>query len=71
MQAWQLPDPDPFAPPIGSIIYVQMNTNRTPAPTACTGGLAIGRYFTPHDVPFGDLVLYTACNWSVPLAAAA
>ena len=51
----------------GSGIYVPLNTARTPAPTAYTGDLAIGRYFTPHDVPFGDLVLYAASNWSVPL----
>jgi hypothetical protein len=35
--------------------------------TALAGGLAIGRYFTPHDVPFGDLVFYVACDFSVPL----
>lgn len=31
------------------------------------GDLAVGRYFRPHDVPFGDLVFYTASNWKVPL----
>ena len=50
----------------GSGVYVPMNTNRTPASTALTGDLAIGRYFTPHDVPFGDLVLYAAANSTYP-----
>jgi hypothetical protein len=31
------------------------------------GGLAVGRYFTPHDVPFGDLVFYCESNLLVPL----
>jgi hypothetical protein len=35
--------------------------------TALAGGLAMGRYFTPHDVPFGDLAFYVACDFSVPL----
>ncbi len=35
--------------------------------TAIAGELAVGRYFTPHDVPFGDLVLYANCNLIVPL----
>ena len=35
--------------------------------TALTGGFAIGRYFTPHEVPFGDLVFYVACDFNVPL----
>jgi hypothetical protein len=34
--------------------------------TAYFADLAIGRYFTPHDVPFGDLVLYANCNFIVP-----
>jgi hypothetical protein len=38
-----------------------------PGHTSYNGDLAIGRYFTPHDVPFGDLVLYAASNWSFPL----
>ena len=48
-----------FSVPIGDA--------RTRAPDAFTGGFAVGRYFTPHDVPFGDLVLYAACDLSVPL----
>jgi len=35
--------------------------------TTYAGDLAIGRYFTPHDVPFGDLVFYANCNFIVPL----
>jgi hypothetical protein len=46
---------------------VPLNKDQAPAQTAFTGGLAIGRYFTPHDVPFGDLVFYAACNYNVPL----
>ena len=34
---------------------------------APAGDLAIGRYFTPHDAPFGDLVLQVASKWIVPL----
>ena len=41
--------------------------SRPPPTPTFTGGLAVGRYFTPHDVPFGDLVLYAACDLSVPL----
>jgi hypothetical protein len=29
--------------------------------------LAIGRYFRPHDVPFGDLVFYANANTVIPL----
>ena len=38
-----------------------------PSPTQVTGGLAVGRYFTPHDMLFGDLALYLACDLGVPL----
>jgi hypothetical protein len=48
-------------------IFVPMNTAEAPAPTALVGGLAVGRYFTPHDVPFGDLVFYCESNFFVPL----
>jgi hypothetical protein len=34
--------------------------------TAFFADLAIGRYFTPHDVAFGDLVFYGNCNVIVP-----
>ncbi len=50
--------------------FIPVNKGQTPAHTAVTGGLALGRYFTPHDVPFGDLVVYAACNFSVPLDGA-
>jgi hypothetical protein len=29
--------------------------------------VAVGRYFTPHDVAFGDLVVYANCNVVVPM----
>lgn len=29
--------------------------------------VAAGRYFRPHDVPFGDLVFYVNCNATVPI----
>jgi hypothetical protein len=48
-------------------IFVPMNKAETPAQTSLVGGLAVGRYFTPHDVPFGDLVLYCESNFVVPL----
>jgi hypothetical protein len=41
--------------------------NGGPSGTSYIGDLAVGRYFTPHDVPFGDLVFYVAANWNVPL----
>ncbi len=37
------------------------------AATVFDGGFAVGRYFTPHDIPFGDLVFYAACDVAVPL----
>ncbi len=57
----------------GAGFSVPMNEPQNPAHsmypghTATVGDLAVGRYFTPHDVPFGDLVLYAASNWSFPL----
>jgi hypothetical protein len=50
---------------------VPMNKAEAPARTSFVGGLAVGRYFTPHDVPFGDLVLYCESNVLVPLDGAA
>ena len=47
--------------------FVPMNKAETPAQTAFVGGLAVGRYFRPHDVPFGDLVFYCESNFLVPL----
>ncbi len=40
---------------------------RTGTETSFVGGLAVGRYFRPHDVPFGDLVFYAASNLNTPL----
>ncbi|MGO9600650.1 MAG: hypothetical protein ACLP7Q_21940 [Isosphaeraceae bacterium] len=51
----------------GSSFFVPMNNNYSHSHTAYDGDLAIGRYFRPHDVPIGDLVLYAAANWSIPL----
>ena len=51
----------------GSGIVAPVNTSRGPSGTAYFGDLAVGRYFTPHDVPFGDLVFYVAANWNVLL----
>ena len=48
-----------------------MNRARTKGPTTYNGGLALGRYFRPHDVPFGDLWFYCASNYTVPLDATA
>jgi hypothetical protein len=47
--------------------FVPMNKAEIPVQTAAVGGLAVGRYFTPHDVPFGDLVFYCESNFAVPL----
>jgi hypothetical protein len=47
--------------------FIPMNKAEAPVQTACVGGLALGRYFTPHDVPFGDLVFYCESNFAVPL----
>jgi hypothetical protein len=52
-------------------VFVPMNKAETPAQTSVVGGLAVGRYFTPHDVPFGDLVLYCESNFAVPLEGGA
>jgi len=51
----------------GSTSLVNPLGNRQTLPTLLTGGLAVGRYFTPHDMLFGDLVFYAACDLSVPL----
>jgi hypothetical protein len=52
-----------------SEFIVPLNKGQAPAgtQTAFDGGLAVGRYFRPHDVPFGDLVFYCATNTIVPL----
>jgi hypothetical protein len=56
---WVVRGSSSFSVPIGDV--------PTSVHTTYTGGLAVGRYFTPHDVPFGDLVFYAACDLSVPL----
>ncbi|WP_165063899.1 transporter [Paludisphaera rhizosphaerae] len=38
----------------------------SPLQTAYFADVAIGRYFRPHDVPFGDLVFYVNANIVVP-----
>lgn len=48
-------------------VFVPLNRAETPAQTTLTSGIAVGRYFRPHDVPFGDLDFYAACNTRVPL----
>jgi hypothetical protein len=45
---------------------VNVPLNQPNLDTAFVGGLDVGRYFTPHDVPFGDFVVYAATNWRVP-----
>ena len=48
--------------------YVPLNKDQAPGQqTSFQGGLAVGRYFTPHDVPFSDLVFYCESNFNVPL----
>src|SRR5262249_40081728 len=52
----------------GSVGFsVPLNKNQAPAETSLVGGVAVGRYFTPHDALFGDLVLYVDTNFTVPL----
>ena len=50
-------------------IFVPLNQSDTGAPRAFVGGLAVGRYFTRHDAPLGDLVLYCESNITAPLGA--
>ncbi len=38
--------------------------------TALAGGLSVGRYFTPHDALFGDLVFYLNCDFRTPFSGA-
>lgn len=42
-------------------------TNDVSGQTVMNGSLAVGRYFTPHDVAFGDLVFYFNIVVDVPL----
>ena len=48
--------------PEGGVLF-----GNSTAQTTYNADLAIGRYFTPHDVLFGDLVFYANCNVIVPL----
>ncbi len=45
----------------------ELDFGESTAQTAFNGDLAVGRYFTPHDVPFGDFVVYVNSNIVVPL----
>jgi hypothetical protein len=47
--------------------FVPLNRAKTKGPSTFTGGLALGRYFRPHDVPFGDLVFYCESTYTAPL----
>lgn len=51
--------------------FVALNQAESKSPTSFVGGLAVGRYFRPHDVPFGDLVAYADTNLTVPLSGGA
>jgi hypothetical protein len=46
---------------------VNIPLNDSTAQTTFNADLAIGRYFRPHDVAFGDLVFYVNCNVIAPL----
>ena len=50
-------------------VFVPLNQSRTAVPTAFVGGLAVGRYFTSHDAPLGDLAFYCESNVAAPLGA--
>lgn len=54
--------PAPVFTPGGGLLFGESTSQ-----TTYNADLAIGRYFTPHDVPFGDLVIYANCNVVVPL----
>ena len=54
--------PAPVFTPDGGVLFGESTSQ-----TTYNAALAVGRYFTPHDVPFGDLVLYANCNVVVPL----
>ena len=55
-------EPAPVFTPGGGVLFGESTSQ-----TNYNAALAVGRYFTPHDVPFGDLVLYANCNVVVPL----
>jgi hypothetical protein len=41
--------------------------NESAAASTFNGNMAVGRYFRPHDVPFGDFVLYVNTNIVTPI----
>jgi hypothetical protein len=46
---------------------VNIPVNESSGQTTFNGDVAIGHYFRPHDVPFGDLVFYVNSNVVAPL----
>ncbi len=46
---------------------VNIPVNDAGGQTTFNADVAAGRYFRPHDVPFGDLVFYINCNITTPL----
>lgn len=46
---------------------VNVPLNNAPVQTTFNGSMAVGRYFRPHDVPFGDLVFYVNTTLVTPL----
>lgn len=46
---------------------VNFPLDNSAAQTTYNGDIAVGRYFRPSNVPFGDLVFYVNCNVTVPL----
>ena len=52
-------------------VFVPLNQSETNVPTSFVGGLAVGRYFTPHDAPLGDLVIYCESNVTAPISGEA
>ena len=54
--------PAPMVSPGGNLVR-----GKSTVQTTLSTDLALGRYFRPHDVPFGDLVFYVNANAVVPL----
>ncbi|QDU21546.1 transporter family protein [Urbifossiella limnaea] len=46
---------------------VNIPVNESAASSTFNGDIAVGRYFRPHDVLFGDLVFYANCNIITPI----
>lgn len=49
--------------------FIPLSQSGTNVPDAFVGGLAVGRYFTSHDAPLGDLALYCESNILIPVGA--